>query len=265
MNRSVCLLVGLLLSVSAFGGEKPVKFPVAVEKPGFEGAIFDVGACYVSGQPSEEAFRNLAKEGLTTVVCVRTQKEMDDRKEVPFDEAALLKNLNIDYVHLPLDTASPALIRKFGEAISSAKGKVLLHCTVAWRATYVWMSYLVLERKFSIDEAWRAGMNMSVTVDRSALMLDADVSYTGTPHKNGARKPRLGVISEPGSKLKITSPRAISSPGNNFMSYVLWDMGSILNSSQPDEAKLRELAGEGVKTVVNLRSPEEMEDRKSVV
>jgi uncharacterized protein (TIGR01244 family) len=239
--------------------EKPVKFPVTVEAPGFQAGIFDVGACFVAGQPSEEALRKLAREGVTTVVSVRTQEEMDDRSQVPFDEAALLKELKVKYVHIPLGPCTPAAVQQFAEAVDQAEGKVLLHCTVAWRATYVWMAYLITNRKYSVDEAWKAGMQMSVTVDRSALMLDADVSYSAVPRKEGARKPKEGVISKMGSLLVLTAPKVIHPPTKNFREFVLWDLGGILNAGQPDAKQLRELAGQGVKTIVNLRAPQEME------
>jgi uncharacterized protein (TIGR01244 family) len=218
-----------------------------------------LGACFVSGQPSEEALRKLIKEGVTTVVSVRTQAEMEDRTQVPFDEPALLKELKVKYVHIPLGEYTPAAVQKFAEAMDKADGKVLLHCTVGWRASYMWMAYLITYRKFSVDEAWKAGMQMNVTIDRSALMLDSEVSYSATPHKDGARRPKAGVLSKPESKLTITSPKATHPPTQNFREYVEWDLGSILNAGQPDEKKLRELAAQGVKTVVNLRAPQEME------
>lgn len=250
-------------SLVASAGEKPVKFPVSLDRPGFQAGIFDVGAAYVSGQPSEDALRALAKEGVTTVVSLRTKEEMDDRKQVPFDEEALLRDLHINFVNIQLGKCTPEKVRQFAGVMSNSPGKVLLHCTVAWRATYMWTAYLIADRKFSMDDAWKAAMQMNVTVDRSALMLDTEVSYMSTPHKDGARKPKQGVISKPGSKLTITSPKVINPPTTEWNAFTMWDLGSILNASQPDEKKLRELAAGGVKTIVNLRGPQEMEALKA--
>ena len=33
----------------------------------------------------------------------------------------------------------------------SADGKVLLHCTVAWRASHLWAAYLIRERKMPVE------------------------------------------------------------------------------------------------------------------
>jgi hypothetical protein len=41
----------------------------------------------------------------------------------------------------------------FAEAMASADGKVLLHCTVAWRASHLWAAYLIRERKVPVATA----------------------------------------------------------------------------------------------------------------
>jgi protein tyrosine phosphatase (PTP) superfamily phosphohydrolase (DUF442 family) len=258
----ITIIIRLLLYILVLFSPRKTRSSPPMDDNGFEAGIFDVGAAFVSGQPTEDALRRYAKQGVTTVVSVRTQEEMDDRKAVPFDEPALLKELKVKYVHIPMGPCSPALVKQFAEAMDNAHGKLLLHCTVAWRATYMWMAYLISYRHYSVDDAWKAGMQMSVTVDRSAMMLDSDVSYTATPHRDGARKPKEGVLSKPGSKLKITSPRVMNAPTGHWPEFVMWDLGDIFNAAQPDEKRLRELAAQGVKTIVNLRAPQEMEALK---
>ena len=34
-------------------------------------------------------------------------------------------------------------LAKFTEALKTAEGKVLLHCTIAWRASHLWGAYLI--------------------------------------------------------------------------------------------------------------------------
>lgn len=79
-------------------------------------------------------------------------------RNLDFDEPALVAELGMRYVYLPMrGTAeypySPATLAKFAEAVTSANGKVLLHCTVAWRASHLWAAYLIKERGISIDSA----------------------------------------------------------------------------------------------------------------
>ena len=110
---------------------------------------------FVTGQPTERALRELQKQGVTTVVNLRTPEEMT--RNVKFDEPALVESLGMQYVYLPVRgndqyPYSPATLAKFKDAVSNAKGKVLLHCTVAWRASHLWAAYLI-DRGIPVDSA----------------------------------------------------------------------------------------------------------------
>ncbi len=111
---------------------------------------------FVTGQPTERALRELRAQGVTTIVNLRTPIEMT--RTVPFDEAAVAQQLGMRYVYVPVrgDSAYPYTTdaeKKFAAAMKSATGKVLLHCTVAWRASHMWAAYLVTERGLSVDSA----------------------------------------------------------------------------------------------------------------
>ena len=110
---------------------------------------------FVTGQPTERALHELREQGVTTVVNLRTPEEMT--RNVKFDEAALVASLGMRYVYLPVRGTdqypySPATLAKFADAVSNAKGKVLLHCTVAWRASHLWAAYLI-DRGIPVDSA----------------------------------------------------------------------------------------------------------------
>ena len=123
----------------------------------FRRAAMQVGEdVFVTGQPTERALRELHARGVTTIVNLRTPIEM--QRDVPFDEAALARQLGMRYVHLPVRGDSlypytPAAEKEFAEAMKTATGKVLLHCTVAWRASHMWAAYLVTERGLPVDSA----------------------------------------------------------------------------------------------------------------
>lgn len=101
---------------------------------------------FIAGQPTERALRAMKEMGVTTVINLRMPEEMT---RVSFDEAKLIAELGMTYVHLPSrggngpNAYSPETLRKFTDAMQSAKGKVLLHCTVAWRASHLWGAYLI--------------------------------------------------------------------------------------------------------------------------
>jgi uncharacterized protein (TIGR01244 family) len=101
---------------------------------------------FIAGQPTVRALKALKEQGVTTVVNLRMPQEME---RVGFDERKLVEELGMKYVYIPMrggdgETAySPQTLAKFSEAMMQAEGKVLLHCTIAWRASHIWAAYLI--------------------------------------------------------------------------------------------------------------------------
>jgi uncharacterized protein (TIGR01244 family) len=131
--------------------------PVILDSTGlFQARFARVGEdVFVAGQPTERALREIRDQGVTTVVNLRTPEEMT--RNVDFDEQAIVAQLGMRYVHLPVRGGaeypySPETLTKFAEAVSKANGKVLLHCTVAWRASHLWAAYLI-DRGVPVDSA----------------------------------------------------------------------------------------------------------------
>jgi len=153
-----------------------VPTPVALETRGlFEDKFARVGDdVFISGQPTQQALRYLHAQGVTTVVNLRSPEEMT--KRVSFDEAALVKELGMEYVYLPMrGTAelpySPAAVKSFAAAMSGAKGKVLLHCTIAWRASHLWAAYLIQERNVPVATALQDARMINLMDD---MRMDGD-------------------------------------------------------------------------------------------
>lgn len=101
---------------------------------------------FIGGQPTPTALKALKEQGVTTVVNLRMPQEME---RVGFDERKLVEALGMKYVHIPMrgtsgeNAYSPQNLSKFVDAMMQAEGKVLLHCTVAWRASHIWAAYLI--------------------------------------------------------------------------------------------------------------------------
>jgi len=113
---------------------------------------------FIGGQPTERALRELRDRGVTTVVNLRSPEEMT--RSVRYDEEALVRSLGMRYVYLPMRGTealpySPAAVRAFAEAMEGAEGKVLLHCTIAWRASHLWAAYLIEVRQVPVATALR--------------------------------------------------------------------------------------------------------------
>jgi uncharacterized protein (TIGR01244 family) len=131
--------------------------PVTLDTTGmFLARFVQVGEdVFIGGQPTQKALRELKQQGVTTVVNLRSPEEMT---RIGFDEAALVRELGMRYVYLPMrGTAdfpyAPQAVKDFAAAMKAADGKVLLHCTIAWRASHLWAAYLIEERRLPIPTA----------------------------------------------------------------------------------------------------------------
>jgi len=158
------LIIGLLAGAQQASAQNivhsktgSVPNPVVLDNTGlFQDKYTRVGDdMFIAGQPTEKAVRDLRAKGVTTIVNLRMPGEMT---RVGFDEAALAMELGIRYVHIPMSGTpenpyGPKELDAFAAAMSSADGKVLLHCTVAWRASHLWAAYLIRERKVPVTEA----------------------------------------------------------------------------------------------------------------
>ena len=153
-----------------------VPAPVILDPHGqFQEKFASVGDdLFISGQPTEQALRDLKGRGVTTVVNLRSPEEMS--KRVSFDEAALIKNLGMEYVYVPVRgntefPYSPAAVKSFAAAMTGAKGKVLLHCTIAWRASHLWAAYLIQYRDVPVAKALAQARTINLMDD---MRMDGD-------------------------------------------------------------------------------------------
>jgi uncharacterized protein (TIGR01244 family) len=171
----VALALSIILPAhaqSVVGKDKtgPVPDPVTLDTTGmFQAKFVRVGDdLFIGGQPTEEALRKLKAQGVTTIVNLRMPEEMT---RVEFDEAALARQLGIKYVHIPMRGSAehpygPKQLDTFAATMASAEGKVLLHCTVAWRASHLWAAYLIRERKSPVETALSQARQINLRDDR---------------------------------------------------------------------------------------------------
>ena len=81
---------------------------------------------YTAGQPAQGDWQAIAARGVTTVVNLRTPKEMEGR-----DEAAEVQAAGMRYVSIPVagaDGITEANARLLRDALGAANGPVLVHC-----------------------------------------------------------------------------------------------------------------------------------------
>jgi len=107
-----------------------------------------------SGQPREEQLSLIAASGYDVVVNLALHD--DPRYSLP-DEAASVRRLGLEYVHIPVqfDSPTPQDLAKFFDAMDSRKGKrIWLHCAANLRATAFLGLYRRLRQEWPTDRAF---------------------------------------------------------------------------------------------------------------
>jgi uncharacterized protein (TIGR01244 family) len=161
ISVSIALAAAPRLAAQHLATTGPIKnlpAPVDLDTTGmFQAKYVRLGDdIFIGGQPTEKALREMKAQGVTVVVNLRSPEEM--KTAVRFDEPALIRELGMRYVYIPMRGTtefpySPDAITKFADAVNSANGKVLLHCTIAWRASHLWAAYLIKERGVAPEDA----------------------------------------------------------------------------------------------------------------
>src|ERR1051326_7013939 len=122
---------------------------------------------WIGGEPSEKGLRDLKAQGVTTGVSLRRATAAN---RYNFDEPALVKELGMNFIRIPLagDSIypySPDALKTFTKAMTEANGKVLLHCTIAWRASHMYAAYLIQERHVPVDTALNYARSINLMDD----------------------------------------------------------------------------------------------------
>lgn len=186
MSLAACLaLPASAQSVVGKGKTGAAPDPVALPIEGmFQARFSSVGDdFFIGGQPTEKALRELRARGVTTVVNLRMPEEM---AKIGFDEGALLKELGITYVHIPMSGAGqnpfgPKELDRFAAVMASAPDKVLLHCTVAWRASHLWAAYLIRDRKVPAAAAVDQARKINLRDDQPYNNMQPIEGFLGRP------------------------------------------------------------------------------------
>lgn len=143
--------------------------PAPVETLKHEGVrpLARVGRLLLAGQPSLDAFLELAEKGVTKVVDLRLPSEGRG-----FEEDVLLEELGLEYITLPFGGSTPLTDAIFdevrsvlGEHRASGEGDLLVHCAGAVRVGAVWLPSRVMDEGVdlatALGEARTAGLNSS--------------------------------------------------------------------------------------------------------
>ncbi|HRQ39930.1 MAG TPA: protein tyrosine phosphatase family protein [Chloroflexota bacterium] len=104
------------------------------------------------GQPTEAQLRAAADEGFATVINLAT---VDPRYSLP-DEAGLVRELGMQYVHIPVEWGNPQKedFAAFATAMDTAVyHKTLIHCAANYRVTAFYSLYAMKRLGWSAEQA----------------------------------------------------------------------------------------------------------------
>lgn len=168
--RLMLATVALSFSI-ALADDKPAK----IEKPkklepakcGAVKQLHVLDDIYLAGQPTAEDFQEFKKRGVKSVLNLRTKDEMD------FDEAKTLKNLGLEYHHIPIaapDALTDENFDKLRKLLNEKEQRpLLLHCASANRVGAVWLAHRVLDG----GQTYEAALAEAKTVGLKAPAMEA--------------------------------------------------------------------------------------------
>lgn len=145
MRKLIALSLFLFVSLSFAGNAQ-----LAAEIPYLASPQANL---YTAGQPTNAAWELLAEEGVTTVINLRSDAEMQGSLE-----PQLVEQNGMQYIHIPVAGAVDISFEKaqaLQQALAEAKGKVLVHCASSNRVGA--LLALGASENSSIAEAIAAG------------------------------------------------------------------------------------------------------------
>ena len=104
-----------------------------------------------SGQPTESQIQGLPKEGFQRVVYIAFS---DQERSLP-NEDRLVKELGMEYVHIPVDwnAPTPSDFALFAGAMHRSPKKTLLHCQANYRASAFAFLYRTIFENIPVAQA----------------------------------------------------------------------------------------------------------------
>lgn len=131
--------------------------------------LFRSGKVYFGGQPTPDALRAAPERGIKVVINLRSTREV---KALAFDEPALVAQLGMRYVSIPVTPATfgPSDADRLKTVLSETPGPVLIHCRSSNRVGAVWATYLHRYRDVpladAIEHGRRAGLRSEALIEK---------------------------------------------------------------------------------------------------
>ena len=115
----------------------------------------------IGAQPSEQDLKQLAREGVKTVINLRVENEQEDQLS-PIDEGQTARDLGMEYLHIPVigDQIREGQVDEFRNAVENLPKPIYAHCAKGKRAATLCM----------MDRGMREGWSGKETVAQAKEM-----------------------------------------------------------------------------------------------
>ncbi|MEO8449974.1 MAG: hypothetical protein ABI647_09300 [Gemmatimonadota bacterium] len=125
-----------------------------------------------SGQPTPAHLEALKQAGVEIILDIR-----DPMEPRPFDEAALVRSLGMEYINVPVSSATlsdETMDRVLEVVRANQHRRMLFHCASANRVGGALIPHFILDRGMSEDDAVQAAMRIGL---RAAELMEWGVDY----------------------------------------------------------------------------------------
>lgn len=124
---------------------------------GTDGTYYRAGRFVIGSQPTKKDLLAFRREGVGTVVNLRSTGEVED---LNYNEGVYVGKLGMTYAGIPLggdDGYEPADVDAFATMLEGERGDVLVHCASGGRARSMMSAWLITRRGWSHEQAedWR--------------------------------------------------------------------------------------------------------------
>ncbi|WDQ16060.1 family 16 glycoside hydrolase [Rhodopirellula sp. P2] len=151
---------------------------VAAELPGTRN-VHRAGPIWLASQPDAEGLAAAKKAGVTRVITLRSERELD------FDDEALVKEAGLEFHAIRFgghQQMTDQKIDQIRELLQTARhdAQILLHCASANRVGAVWIAHRVLDGRQAIENALLEGKQIG--------LLDPDLGTTAMEYVNQRKR-----------------------------------------------------------------------------
>lgn len=146
----------------------------------------------VGAQPTEEQLLDMAREGVKTVVNLRTAGE-DEQPLSPEEEGKKVEAAGMRYVHIPasMKAMGAELVDQFRDKLKEVPGPVFVHCHKGKRAGAFAMMHRAVETGMTGEETLKQAVQMGFECDVPALK-EFVTGYVDSHGSRGEGKAAVG-------------------------------------------------------------------------